>query len=64
MFTINQEKLEKITEIINEKTDPEATPSLIESEICADWNEGDKHQEWIDTASTQEIADWIASFYN
>ncbi len=62
-YHIDSEKLAQVTEIINRETDPAATEHLIETEICADWNEGDEHQEWIDTASAAEIADWIASFY-
>lgn len=63
MYTIDSEKLEEVTRIFNNETDPAATEELVESEICADWNEGDEHQAWIDSASAQEIADWLASFY-
>ena len=63
-YTISTEKLEQITAIFNRDTDPQATEELVQSEICADWNEGDEHQEWIDSASPEEIADWLASFYN
>ena len=63
MFKIDTEKLEKIVEIFNNETDPKATAELIENEICADWNEGKDHQQWIDSADPQEIADWLASFY-
>ena len=62
-YHIDSEKLERVTEIVNRETDPAATSDLIESEICADWNEGDEHQAWVDSASPAEIADWIASFY-
>jgi hypothetical protein len=62
-FTINREKLEAVTRIFNNETDPKATEELIETEICADWHEGEEHQEWINAASPQEIADWLASFY-
>jgi hypothetical protein len=62
-FKIDDDKLRKVTEIVNAETDPAATEELIKSEICADWNEGKEHQEWIDNASPQEIADWLASFY-
>lgn len=62
-FKIDQDKLKKVTEIVNRDTDPAATEELIESEICADWNEGAEHQNWINTASAEEIADWLASFY-
>ena len=62
-FHIDDDKLAKVVEIFNRETDPAATDELIELEICADWNEGDEHQEWIDTSSAQDIADWLASFY-
>ena len=62
-YQIDSAKLAQVTEIVNRETDPAATEHLVESEICADWNEGDEHQNWIDTASAAEIADWIASFY-
>jgi len=61
-YTIGQEKLEQITSIFNAQTDPGATEELVQSEICADWND-DEHQAWIDSASAQDIADWLASFY-
>lgn len=63
MFNISQEKLEKVVGIFNQNTDPKATDDLIKSEICADWHEGEEHQEWINDASPEEIADWLASFY-
>lgn len=64
MYTIDQEKLEEVTRIFNAETDPEALEGLVKFEICVDWNEGDEHQEWINSASPQEIADWLASFYD
>ena len=63
-FTIDRNKLDEVVRIFNNETDPKATDELIELEICADWNEGDEHQQWIDDASAQEIADWLASFYD
>jgi len=62
-YTISNEKLTQVAEIFNRETDPAATDELIRTEICADWNEGVEHQEWIDSADPQEIADWLASFY-
>ena len=63
MYTIDQDKLKAVTTIFNRETDPEATEELVKSEICADWNEGREHQDWINSASPQQIADWLASFY-
>jgi hypothetical protein len=62
-YQITDEKLARVTEIVNRDTDPAATEDLIQTQICYDWNEGAEHQEWIDSATPEEIADWIASFY-
>lgn len=63
-FTIDTSKLESITRKFNNEVDPAATEDLVKSEICADWNEGEEHQQWINSASVEEIVDWLASFYN
>lgn len=60
MYTIEQNKLEAITAIINNTIDPAVTEETIEEHITADWHEGDEHQAWIDSASAEEIADWVA----
>ena len=62
-YTIDSDKLTAVTEIVNAETDPAATEASIELEICADWNEGADHQDWIDSAEPREIADWLATFY-
>ena len=59
-FKINQEKLAEITEIINEETDPRATEADVETHICYDWDNDIDHQEWLDNANADEIADWVA----
>ena len=63
MYTIDGEKLAEVTRIVNEETDPRATEELIRDNVCADWHEGQEHQDWINKASAQEIADWLATFY-
>ncbi len=63
-YTISNEKLDEVTRIFNQETDPKATEELVKSEICADWHEGQEHQDWIDTATPAEIANWLASFYS
>lgn len=63
MFTVDQEKLAQVVAIVNAETDPAATAASVEEAILADWDEGDEHQAWIDSVSAQEIADWLASFY-
>ena len=54
-YTINNEKLAKVTKIVNDEIDPRAT----ETHITDDWPEGQEHQDWIDTADARDIADWI-----
>ena len=62
-YKISSEKLEAVVKLFNEQVDPKATDELVRSEICADWNEGDEHQEWIDSSDPHEIVSWLASFY-
>ena len=62
-YKISSEKLDAVVKLFNEQVDPKATDELVRSEICADWNEGDEHQEWIDSSDPQEIVSWLASFY-
>ena len=62
-YRIDRDKLEEITRILNRDVDPEVTEDVVEAEICADWHEGQEHQDWIDSTSAKEIADWLASFY-
>jgi hypothetical protein len=62
-FTIEQHKLDLVISLFNEQVDPSATDDVISEEILATWNEGREHQAWIDSASPQEIVDWLASFY-
>ena len=62
IYTIDQEKLEEVVKIYTTETDPNATTEIIEQNILADWHEGDEHQEWLNQADAQEIADWLASF--
>ena len=62
-YKINSDKLANVVSLFNTQVDPEATDDVLETEICADWNEGEEHQDWLNTASAQEIVDWLASFY-
>ncbi len=64
MYKIDNGKLATVTLLFNQQVDPGATDWEVQTEITADWNEGDEHQEWIDNAPPQEIVDWLASFYN
>jgi hypothetical protein len=50
---------ERIAEIV--AADPTLTAEQVREIATADWNEGDKHQEWINTAPASEVADWVAT---
>ncbi len=63
MFHITPSKLAEVVRIFNSETDPQATAETIKSEIVADWHNADEHQDWLNTADPEEIADWLASFY-
>lgn len=64
MFTIDQSKFEEVVRIFNAGTDPQVVDNIIMAEITSDWHNADEHQEWLDSADAQEIADWLASFYS
>lgn len=44
-----------------QNTVPEASYNDVDSFIDADWPNAAEHQEWLNEASTDEIADWVAS---
>jgi len=52
-----EEKFKEVLRLIQEFLD---WPTCFEVEpfILADWREGQEHQEWLDTAAPEEIADW------
>jgi len=48
----------KITKLV-QKAYPDVTRDTVEDYIAADWPEGKEHTSWIQSASHEEIADWI-----
>ncbi|MBD3250927.1 hypothetical protein GF380_00390 [Candidatus Uhrbacteria bacterium] len=58
-FNIDDQVLVEITEILNSEVDPAATEGEVLAFIDADWPNADEHQEWLDGAEAEEIADWI-----
>lgn len=62
-YTIDNDKLEQVVKLFNEQVDPKATEDVIKAEICGDWHEGEEHQEWINSATPQQIVEWLATFY-
>jgi hypothetical protein len=61
-YTICQKKLEEITEIVSSLINDETIEIAdIESAIC-DWPENKYHQNWINVATPQKIAQWVSIF--
>lgn len=52
-FSIDDDKLEAITKLANLPADQ------VEDFVLDDWKEGQEHQDWLNTASVKEIADWV-----
>lgn len=69
-YQIDSEKLAEVTRMFNQEVDPRATEELVEIEVCSEsWENVDPggeygHQHWLNTASVEEIVDWLASFYS
>ena len=63
MYRMDSEKLAEVTRIMNQETDPAVTEEIVEAHVCGEWREGEDHQDWLDSASAREIADWLASLY-
>jgi hypothetical protein len=59
-YHIDSDKLQQVIDIYTDEYEPKASNEDIEGFILADWPEGQEHQDWLDTADTREIADWIA----
>jgi hypothetical protein len=52
---------EKLTEIVSKVqiTLPEMTSTQVEEFINADWPNSEEHSKWLETATAEEISDWI-----
>jgi len=60
-YHIDGEKLRRVIDIYTDQYEPKATDEDVRAFVLADWNEGQEHQDWLDTADASEIADWIAA---
>lgn len=58
VYTINNDTIQAVV-----NTDAgrqfKLTANEVESFCTADWPEGQEHQDWLDTATPEEIADWV-----
>ena len=59
-YIISAEKLQAIVDAYSEY-EPNVHSDDVEKTLTYDWPEGEEHQEWLDTADPQEIADWLAA---
>lgn len=57
-FTIDSKKLEAVVKAVQNDR-PDIAQRTIEEFVTADWPEGKEHQQWLDNASVQHIADWV-----
>ena len=56
-FAIADDKLQRIIELVREFL-PSQPDAAIEAFCLADWPEGQEHQDWLNKATAEEIADW------
>ena len=59
-FHIDAERLQEIVNAYAEY-EPSVDTNDVEATLLYDWPEGDDHQNWLETADPQEIADWLAA---
>lgn len=60
-YTISNERLAAIGQLVRAERD--ISDDTIRAYCEADWSEGAEHQQWLDTAPLQKIADWIVVGY-
>lgn len=58
-FSIQPLKLGQVIAIVRAFYNVQIDAGKIELFILADWHEGQEHQDWLDEATSTEIADWI-----
>lgn len=54
-YTISDERAEQIARAAGVGVE------RVREIALADWNEGDEHQQWLDSAPVAEVASWLAS---
>lgn len=57
MFSISSEMLRKVEDIVVQHLDIDRQD--ISKFILADWHEAEDHQLWLDSATPEDIADWV-----
>lgn len=59
-FTIDDEKLEGVIEQCRALS-PLVTDEMVKDHVLYDWPQGDEHQAWLDSATVDEIIDWVCA---
>ncbi len=58
MFKISDRKLAEVIKKAGKGGDGVSGEATVDF-VLADWHEGDEHQKWLETASSDEIAGWV-----
>lgn len=56
-FEVPFPKLAEVVRLVNKEI--KMSGQDVEGFCTADWHEGQDHQDWLNTATAQEIADWV-----
>lgn len=57
-YSVSASRLKKIGDLVRRER-PELTDEMVLAFCAADWTEGAAHQNWLNRARLQEIADWV-----
>jgi hypothetical protein len=58
-YTIDPAKLDKVLDLCRQHITAPDLDNRVRAFIVADWPEGAEHQQWLDSATAEEIADWV-----
>lgn len=59
-FNLSKVNISAVTKGVRRDV-PKATETEVEAFIDADWPNAQEHQDWLNHASSKEIADWVAA---
>jgi len=63
-YSISKSKLALISERVSRLSSQKITEYEVEDDLINTyWEEGDEHQEWLNNASVDGIANWVWSIY-
>jgi bisphosphoglycerate-independent phosphoglycerate mutase (AlkP superfamily) len=59
-FDLSAVDIEAVAGLVRNEV-PEATNAEIEAFIAADWPNADEHQDWLNSATSEQIASWVSA---